>query len=456
MLVPPFLLQSIKVIDNWLSYRRFFNRIPGLAMGIVYKNTVIFAKGYGYSDLETKSLVTPESCFRIASISKTFTATAILQLSEEGKLNLNDRVAKHLPWLDVSKSEQKEITIRQLLTHLSGVSRDGNTSHWYNDVFPNLENIKSQAQSGFLTFTPGERFKYSNLGYTLLGGVIEVVSGQTYEDYVNRNIIQRLNLKNTYPEYRETLKSLLVTGYGRDIPGQERGAFVFPKTNIMAPAAGLISNVTDLCLFLSAHFPGNNLLLSDESKREMQKVQRYQKSEKRQYGLGLEIWKSNNQTLIGHGGAFQGYRCKIGMDLKNRIGVVLLSNAIDAPIPTLVNGVFHTVKYFKNNRKEYKPNASKDFGKYTGLFTGRWGDIVVVDINGHALGFDPSEDKPLEKPYKLEFIKGGHFKIVSCDTYSYLGEEVLFTLNDENRLEAHFGPGRLVRTNPNTYQNVFH
>lgn len=420
--IPQYLVNAAKLSDKWVAYKRFFKRVPGIAIGIVFKDSLVFSNGYGYKSLKTKKKITDKTCFRIASISKTFTATAIMQLAEQEKLQLDDKVQKHLPWFKSTKDKElSKITIKQLLSHSSGVNRDGDTPHWEDDNFPNLESIKRQIQEGVSIYSPIEKFKYSNLGFAILGEIIKVVSGKSYENYVTEQIIAPLQMTNTYPDLVEEAKNILSTGYSMDIPGQDREVFPFPNTQAMASATGFISNVVDLCKYLSAHFSSSDKLLSDEGKREIQRVHWMRKDKDEHYGLGFMIWKNEKMQLVGHGGGFQGYITRIAMDVDEKIGVVALTNAIDGPALTVANGVFQIIRYFKDNQDSFKTGKKgQDFSKYEGLFAGRWGHLQIIEVNGHLFGFAPSEDKPMEYTYKLEHLGKDEFKVIETDEFDYI------------------------------------
>ena len=138
---------SLHLINNWLDYQVYIKEIPGLAVGIAVEDELIFKKEYGYANLEKKEKLTDRHLFRIASHSKLFTATAIMILYHEGKLSIDDKVSKYLPWFQSVQDKQLElIRIRHILTHSSGITRDGNTGHWLNFKFPTLEEIKAQFQ----------------------------------------------------------------------------------------------------------------------------------------------------------------------------------------------------------------------------------------------------------------------------------------------------------------------
>ena len=170
--------QIIPLIDNWIDFKVYINEIPGLAIGLFIEDEIIFQKEYGYANLKTKEKLTKNHLFRIASHSKLFTATAIMKLYQEDKLSIDDRVSKHLPWFSSKINETyDQIRIRHLLSHSSGLSRDGETGHWISFDFPDKDLFMEQVNKDISIFQSNEHLKYSNYGYTLLGLIIESVSG---------------------------------------------------------------------------------------------------------------------------------------------------------------------------------------------------------------------------------------------------------------------------------------
>ncbi|MFX1539043.1 MAG: serine hydrolase domain-containing protein, partial [Promethearchaeota archaeon] len=164
------LKQALHLIDNWLDFQTYIKEIPGVAVGIFIEDEIIFRKEYGYANLEDKVKLNDQHLFRIASHSKLFTATAIMKLYHEDKLSIDDRVAKYLPWFASENDKNlQHIRIRHLLTHSSGMSRDGKTAHWITYKFPEIEEIMDQVKEGISFFETSEILKYSNFGYTLLG-----------------------------------------------------------------------------------------------------------------------------------------------------------------------------------------------------------------------------------------------------------------------------------------------
>ena len=199
------LKQGLHLIDNWLDFQTYIKEIPGVAVGIFIEDEIVFKKEYGYADLENKIKLTDRHLFRIASHSKLFTATAIMKLYHEEKLSIDDKISKYLPWFTSEKDENLQyIRIRHLLTHSSGISRDGKTAHWRTYEFPEIEEIIDQVKEGLSFFGTSEILKYSNYGYTILGQVIETVSGQNYHDYIQKEILEPLKMDNTVTDVNES------------------------------------------------------------------------------------------------------------------------------------------------------------------------------------------------------------------------------------------------------------
>ena len=423
---------ALKIVDSWLSYYQFMRRIPGLSVGIVHKDKIIFKKGYGFSDLESKSRATHKTLYRVASISKLFTATAIMQLVEKEELALDDLACKYLPWL-----KSKEVTLRQLLTHSSGLNRDGDTSHWTDYNFPSLGQIKKHVSKGAKTYEPIEKFKYSNLGYGLLGRVIESASGLSYEEYVQKNILEKVGMRNTYVDIKKDLS--IASGYGRNIPGRSLKKFKGIDTKALDSATGFVSNAEDLCKFMSAHFFINKLL-SEKSRKEMQRVQWVEEDKENpiNWGIGFQISKVEGVKLVGHGGHFPGFITKIAFD--GEFGVAILTNSLSANTSELINGVFHTIHFIMNN---FGAKAAKksDLKKYEGRFYTESADIEFVEINNSLNFIYPAFSMPLKFLSKLKKKKGNVFSIETGSNFDYIGEDVEFEFDKSNKIsKVKIGP----------------
>lgn len=392
---------AVKIIDAWLPLKIQYDRIPALSVGIVHHGKLVYKRGFGLSDVESRELATPDTCYRIASISKTFTAVAIMQLAEHGKLNLDDKVHTHLPWFKAKTkhSDSANITIRQILSHTAGIFRDGNTPHWETDHFPDAAGLKKSISKA-VVFENLTRFKYSNFGFALLGEIIKKASGVSYDEYVKEHIIKKLGMEKTAPDLTEENEKWLAKGYSRPIPDKERGAFHNVKTRAYASATGFFSNVSDLTKYISAWSlkdKNAHQLVSKESKKEMMREYWATGEENESYGLGFDIYKIENRKIVGHGGGFSGFITIIALDVENDIGVIVLSNTNDSSAGQIQQGIFETIYRFADEESKYsegKKIASQE--KYEGVYRSRWSDHIVVGLDANLIAFNPKTNSPVK------------------------------------------------------------
>jgi CubicO group peptidase (beta-lactamase class C family) len=287
--------QAAPFIDRWLQFRYDRLEMPGFVVAIQIDGKVEYLKAYGYADSEKREPMTTDHVFRIASHSKTFAATAIMQMAEEKLLHIDEPVAKYVPWLrDHRDHRMEKVTIRQLMSHSAGMIRDGKDANFWQltNTFHDLADFKKALLDCDLVFDTNKQMKYSNFGYALLGCVVEEVYGMPFGSYVQAKILQPLGLSNTTSEVNEEMLSRLVVGYTRR--GREKHRHAIEKnldTRQMAAATGFCSTAGDLCKYFDAHFVGSKKLLSDESKKEMQRTQWRVKNSHigEEYGLGFQI-----------------------------------------------------------------------------------------------------------------------------------------------------------------------
>ena len=222
----PDLATAVDVYDSWIRFTMHRKHQPGLAVGIVFDGELLWGQGFGNADIEAKIPVTLDTRFRIASISKTFTAVAILQLRDGGRLSLDDPVSRRLDWFDLRYPGAPEITIRNLLTHSSGLPRDSHNPMWTECDAPAWDEFVQELKARAPTRPPYKKFAYSNVGYSLLGGIIEAVSGETWAAFVQRNIVDPLDMSATFP-VPQSDDALLASGYSRLNDNYERQRMPF-------------------------------------------------------------------------------------------------------------------------------------------------------------------------------------------------------------------------------------
>lgn len=251
-----------RYVDAWMGDES----IPGVSVSLVDNGKTLWSKGFGYANVEDQEKIKPDTVFRVGGVTTLFTATAIMQLREQGKLDLDDPLKKYLPGFNTKthwKSEQP-ITIRQLLSHHSGLPIAVYKGMWAKHP-QGLKSVLDYIENNYTAHPPGEIYAFSNLGYVLLGMVIEQVSGLHYEDYIQKNIIEPLQLKNTGFQLTPQLKSHLAQGYKKDEPRE----LLFPRD---VPALGLYSTTEDMAKFIQS-FGGVDAVLSQESRALMLTVQ---------------------------------------------------------------------------------------------------------------------------------------------------------------------------------------
>lgn len=190
---------SLRLLEGWIQAHMAYRGLPGLSIGIVHDQKLVWSRGFGHADVVSKTPATAETLYRIASNTKTFTATAILQLRDRGKLRLDDPVSNYLPWFKVRSSfpDAPVITIRQLITHTSGLPRESAGPYWIDFEFPTRTQMIAALPSQEAPLAPETRLKYSNLAFALAGEIVASVSAEPYDQYVRKHILEPLGMAST-------------------------------------------------------------------------------------------------------------------------------------------------------------------------------------------------------------------------------------------------------------------
>jgi CubicO group peptidase (beta-lactamase class C family) len=309
---------DLQAIDSFLQTQVKANRLPGLAIAIVQGDDIIFAKGYG--EAASGKPVTPQTQFYIGSVTKGFTALAVMQLVDQGKLELDAPIQKYLPWFRISDPEaSSKITVRHLLNHTSGLSEvgDPNASAYSSS----LEEQARLLANVRLTAPVGSQYTYYNQNYRLLGLLIEHVSGQSYGDYLDRNVFEPLDMMNTVTNPAEA--SNLAQGYSRVF------GFPLPQSESYMPGAVssgyLISTADDMAHYLLAQINNRQCngeqMLARQSLVEMRTPPAGIGSD---YGMGWMVMENGN--TLAHGGAVDYFQSFVAIGLKEEIGFVTLYN----------------------------------------------------------------------------------------------------------------------------------
>ena len=418
--------QTGHLVDIWMPLKIKYDDNPGISVGITYKGRLLYAKGFGLADLKKKIKTDDKTLYRIASHSKMFTAVSVLQLVEAGKLRLDDKVADYIPWFKAktAKSDAKYITIRQLLSHTAGIFRDGDTPQWETGDFP--KDLKKSFSPKSLVIENLTDFKYTNYGYSLLGPVIEKVSGLTYTDYVRAHILKPLGMNDTYVDYQPGILHIAI-GYGAVIPDVKREIFGQYFTNAYAPATGFISNLADMSKFMAAISPtaSSSRILHKESRKEMSRPHG-KTGENDEYGLGLDIEYSDGSKTIGHGGGFNGFLTRTILDMKTDIGVMVYANSLEVNPSAIAFGILDSIRKILNQSGQAV--KAVPFKRYEGVYRDKWGDEIVARAGQTLAGFSAKNDKPLRWARRFIPAKAKDVFIIKSDNkYGSYGEEAIFT-----------------------------
>ncbi|HEY9772890.1 MAG TPA: serine hydrolase domain-containing protein [Planktothrix sp.] len=439
------LQRAVEFIDSWLAYRSAQVEMPGFAVAIAHDGVTVLERAYGFANLEKRIPMKTDHLFRIASHSKTFAATAVMQLAEKGKLNIDEPMVKHIEWLRKHKDPRMaQITPRQVMSHSAGLIRDGLESNWWQLTvgFPDLEQLKKEVLKSDLIFDNNQEMKYSNTGYALLGCLIEEVSGISFNEYIRDNIIDALRLSDTHPDYSREFSARLATGYSRRDAQKERLPIAQEiEAKAMASAGGVCSNLSDMCEYFGGHFVGNGKLLNDETKKEMQRTQWRLKEAKdnEEYGLGLEIDYAGSHRLFGHGGAFPGYRTRSLCDPQDKLVIVVLTNAIDGEAKDIAKGIFFAIDHFSKSAEDCDPAKHEHLCSYQGRFTDIWGDIDIVEHGRKLLVIEPQSWFPFgfySYTQTLEPVDDRTWKIATAGGYYSRGELVKYYFNKDGTIKS--------------------
>ena len=301
---------------------------PGAAAIAVREGKVVYRGARGMADLENGLELSPESVFRLGSITKQFTAASIMLLVERGELSLSDPLTQFLPDYPV---HGHTITVENLLTHTSGIFNYTNIPGYMQTRIRSdlsTEKLIDEFKDQTIDFAPGERFSYSNSGYVLLGAIIEKVSDQSYEEFVQKNIFDRLGMEHSYYGSHTRLIPDRARGYG-GAPGNWSNAPYLSMTQPHA-AGSLLSTVDDMARWNAALFGGE--LLKPESVERMIQTFELNDGEKSAYGFGLGIGALKGRTAISHGGGIHGFSTFATHLPEDKIFVAVLTNAPGLPV----------------------------------------------------------------------------------------------------------------------------
>ena len=307
---------------------------PGAAIAVIKNGSVVFKKGYGLADLDSRARVTTATNFNICSLTKQFTAYAILQLQQEGKLSLDDKLSRFFP--DFVPGVANKVSVRQLLTHSSGikdhypyVDRARYKEFWDKDVLTALRTIDS------VNFPPGSRYRYSNTAFCLLALIIEKLSGETYPEYLRNHVFVPLNMLRSnviHPEWRISDRAF---GYECDkdtfkISDANQSLFFSTMGD-----GGVYTSIDDYLRWITAI--QQKMVVKPDLVQEAQSAQfPIDTARKLFYGFGWFVAGSGDSRLVYHTGSNGGFRTIVLTKPAAKYAVIIFSNRSDVDLEDLV------------------------------------------------------------------------------------------------------------------------
>ena len=317
-----------KTIDDYVTARMRSERIPGLALAIVKGDQIVYLKGYGQADQSGRP-VTPQTPFLIGSVTKSMTALAVMQLVEAGKVELDAPVQRYIPWFrDADPRSSAQITVRMLVNQTSGLPQAPTMVTWrWPDQPDAIERHVRLIATMKPVFPPGQSFGYSNANFATLGMILQVVSGQSYEEFIQQHVFAPLDMRNSYVSQDEAMQHGMSTGYRWILGFPVPVTLPFNRANL--PAGFAIASAEDMAHYLLAQVNGGRYrdrsVLSPQGMELMQA-----EPPSGTYGMGWESVRIDGHRLINHDGATGNYQSSVFIDPQEHVGVFVAANAMSA------------------------------------------------------------------------------------------------------------------------------
>ncbi|MFN8388800.1 MAG: serine hydrolase domain-containing protein [Bdellovibrionota bacterium] len=426
----------LNLVAEWFEVERLRLQLPGALLGYFTTSGLEWVRGFGAADPEQGLLFDAHTRFRVASISKLFTATLVLQARDQGLLALDAPVDTYLPWFKLRQAQQtaRPITVKQLLLHTGGLPRETGDTYW-NDpsLFPDQLSMRAAVSQLSTVFPPDLQYKYSNLGIALAGEVLEAVTGTAFEALLSKNLLQPLGLTDTLAK-PNTETPRLAKGYLRKELAMPRLRAPFTDARALTPAAGLCSTAADLAKFMAFQFSdAASHVLSRESREEMHRAHFIESDWRGARGLGFRLRRVHGLTAIGHEGWIVGYRSYLGFLPELNVGLVVFLNADDAgPFTFFSQAVKMLRPILERGGMELKsPDGQRSPEDYCGKYRSTWSDFIVFREGGSLYLSYLGETDPTESRFGLDWHGDDAFRLVGTDGGAAIGEQVSFSFGSE-------------------------
>ncbi|HTG31555.1 MAG TPA: serine hydrolase [Thermoanaerobaculia bacterium] len=395
-------------VDDYVRAEMQAQKIPGLSIAVVQDGKVVKAQGYGLANVELNVAATPETIYQSGSIGKQFTATLAMMLIEEGKMSLEDPISKYIPEATAS---WKDITLRRLLTHTSGISNGLYAKMNMRQDYTEDELLQLIAAQP-LDFQPGEKWNYSNPGYVTLGILIHKVTGKFYGDLLREKIFAPLGMTTARIIDEADIIPNRAAGYRLEDGKLKNQLWVSPVLNTTADGA-IYLTVLDMAKWDAALY--TEKLLKRSSLDLMWTPVKLNGGETKSYGFGWEINEYHGHRLIQHGGAWQGFTAQISRYVDDKLTVIVMTNLAGARPGKIERGI---AALYDDDLKpvEHKavPIEAKVFDAYTGGYEIQPGYVATVSREGNRFWMDFPSGRRMEllaESNTAFFVKGEEIQI---------------------------------------------
>jgi CubicO group peptidase (beta-lactamase class C family) len=404
---------------RWLEYQHRHAQLPGLQFAISADGAIAAQGAFGSASLCSREPLTPSHLLRVASHSKPFTAAGIMKLLEAGALRLDDPAGAHVPGLH---PDTAQATLRQLLSHTAGVTRDGPDAGQWELRRPFASDAElRQALAQAPVLSANARFKYSNHAYGLLGLTIEAATGERYADWVAREVVAAAGLQHTYPDAPVPADALLAHGHGhRSLLGEPFEVDTREPTGALAAATGFASTTGQLARFLAQLAPdAPRSILSAASRREMTRPHWRipDLSGGMHYGLGVAQAGEGEWAWFGHSGVFPGSLSHTSVLPAHGIAVSIAINGVELWPNLLAQGV---VAILRAHREGGAPSASTS--AWCGRWWSPWAAFDLVPLHDKVLVTQPAQIDPMLDAVELAPAGVDHARIAKASGYASFGE----------------------------------
>jgi CubicO group peptidase (beta-lactamase class C family) len=439
----PWLQSAIGYIRSWIEFQSRTSQQPGCIVVIAHRGKVFAEYAFGHANLVTGEKLTPRHRFRIASHSKSFTAAGIMKLRERRKLRLDDPVGQYVKGLHPKVAET---SIAQILSHSAGLTRDGAASGQYSDRRPFLRAEELIADLKLPpTIEPNTRFKYSNHGFGLLGLVIEAITGESYRAWIEREIVEAADLRETQSDMPIAKGTLFARGHSPRLPVGRR--LVIPGEyleNAIRPAGGFISTAADVARFFAQLSPdAKRSVLSAGSRREM--IRRHRRnphaSLEGYYGLGIMSGTTAGWDWFGHSGGLQGYISRTCVIPRCGVTITILTNATDGWAGFWIDGAMQILRAFATHGA-----PKRRVRDWTGRWWTPWGAFDLVPMGNLVIVGNPYAFNPFLDATEVEVTGRNTGRVSLAAGYGSHGEAVHRTRNKAGTItEVWFAGGKATR-----------